>query len=282
MRSTMRGRRTSIRCSWSSELEGALDGAALEAAVQALVRRHASLRAGFRHEGLSRPVQVIVPRARGAVAADRSVGAGRGRSASGGWSGLWRQDRLERFDLGAPPLMRFALIRLAADRHRLVLSNHHLLMDGWSAPVLVRELLTLYARGGDAAALPRVTPYRDYLAFIAGQDRGGGACVLAGGAGRAGGGDAAGAARCGGGAAVAPEQIVLALEAALSAALSGRARGQRADAQHADAGGLGHPAGPADRPRRRGVRGDGGGPAARSLPASSAWWGCSSTRCRCG
>ena len=67
--------------------------------------------------------------------------------------------------------MRFALIRLAADEHRLVLTNHHILMDGWSMPVLVQELLTLYAHKGDAAALPRVTPYRDYLAWLAGQDR---------------------------------------------------------------------------------------------------------------
>ena len=49
--------------------------------------------------------------------------------------------------------MRFALIRLAAERHRLVLTNHHLLMDGWSAPVLVRELLSaLRGSGGGAAA----------------------------------------------------------------------------------------------------------------------------------
>ena len=44
-------------------LAGALDGAALQAAVQALLARHASLRAGFRHESLQRPVQVIVPSA---------------------------------------------------------------------------------------------------------------------------------------------------------------------------------------------------------------------------
>ena len=67
--------------------------------------------------------------------------------------------------------MRFALIRLAADRHRLLISNHHLLMDGWSAPILVRELLEVYAQHGSAASLPRVTPYRDYLTFIARQDR---------------------------------------------------------------------------------------------------------------
>ena len=45
------------------DLEGPLDGAALEAAAQALIARHASLRAGFRHEELSRPVQIIVPQA---------------------------------------------------------------------------------------------------------------------------------------------------------------------------------------------------------------------------
>src|SRR6202008_776325 len=80
------------------------------------------------------------------------------------------QDRAERFDLSCAPLMRFALIRLAADRHVLVLTHHHLLMDGWSLPVLVRELLTLYEHKGDGTGLGRVTPYRDYLAWLAGQD----------------------------------------------------------------------------------------------------------------
>ena len=86
------------------------------------------------------------------------------------------QERAERFDLADTPLIRFALIRLAADRHRLVLTNHHIVMDGWSMPVLVRELLTLYAQGPPGpmpAALPRVTPYRDYLAWAAAQDRAG-------------------------------------------------------------------------------------------------------------
>src|SRR5262249_31992420 len=81
------------------------------------------------------------------------------------------QDRVERFDLASPPLVRLALIRLAPQEHRLVITSHHILMDGWSTPILVHELLTLYARKGDATALPRVTPYREYLAGIATQDR---------------------------------------------------------------------------------------------------------------
>ena len=64
MRFTMRRRRTSTRCNWCSRWRAPLDGAALEMAAQALVERHASLRAAFEHEKLSRPVQIIVAGAR--------------------------------------------------------------------------------------------------------------------------------------------------------------------------------------------------------------------------
>ncbi len=148
------------------ELEGAVEPAMLEASLQAVIGRHASLRCGFRHEQLVRPVQVVLPR----VAAPWRLIDLSGLDAAGQQERLTEilaTDRLERFDLAAPPLIRFALIKLAAERHRLLISNHHLLMDGWSAPILVRELLEVYGRGGSAAWLPRVTPYRDYLTFIA-------------------------------------------------------------------------------------------------------------------
>ena len=64
MRFTMRGAPDVYTVQLELELEGALDAAVLEASVQAVVARHASLRAGFWHERLSRPVQVVVPRAR--------------------------------------------------------------------------------------------------------------------------------------------------------------------------------------------------------------------------
>ena len=175
-------------------LEGALESEAMAAAVQALVARHASLRARFRHEHLSRPVQIILPQV---TAPWRSIDlssldeAGREERLAA----VLAQERAERFDLAGAPLIRFALIRLAADQHRLVLTNHHIVMDGWSMPVLVRELLTLYAHQADAAVLPRVTPYRDYLAWMAAQDRAGCARGLAGGLGGAGRGHASGAAR---------------------------------------------------------------------------------------
>ncbi|MFB7544353.1 amino acid adenylation domain-containing protein [Streptomyces zaomyceticus] len=153
------------------DLAGDLDTEALRAACRALLRRHANLRAAFRYAGLQRPVQMIphevrlpweeldltgLPEAERAAAADRAV----------------EEDRTRRFDLAKPPLMRFTLIRLGEGRHRFVLTNHHILLDGWSRPMFVRELLALYASGGDDSALPRVRPFRDYLQWLAGQDKG--------------------------------------------------------------------------------------------------------------
>ena len=205
-------------------MTGPLEAALLQDAVQALVDRHASLRAGFWHAGLSRPVQVIVSRA--AVPwrlIDLSMLDEAGQAAE--VARLIAADRVERFDVASPPLLRFALIRLAADRHRLLLSNHHLLMDGWSAPVLVRELLTLYGRHGEAAVLPRVTPYRDYLGWLLGQDRA--AARAAWRAALSGVEEAtrlAPPARDRG--AVAPEQLELSLGGELSAGLAGLSRQQ--------------------------------------------------------
>ncbi|MEV6815449.1 amino acid adenylation domain-containing protein, partial [Micromonospora sp. NPDC051296] len=152
------------------DLAGPLDAARLRDAVAALLRRHSSLRAGFRHEGVSRPVQVIPRTVRtpwqevdvtGLAAEDRDAAAHR----------VVQDDRTLRFDLARPPLVRFTLIRLAAGRHRFLITNHHILLDGWSVPILLRELVALYHSGGDDRELPPVRPYRDYLTWLAGQDR---------------------------------------------------------------------------------------------------------------
>ncbi|WP_308442715.1 condensation domain-containing protein, partial [Rugosimonospora africana] len=81
------------------------------------------------------------------------------------------EERGRRFDLGRPPLLRLVLVRLAAQRFRLILTKHHIVLDGWSVPLLLGELFALYVNGGDSAGLPRVKPYREYLRWLAGQDR---------------------------------------------------------------------------------------------------------------
>jgi hypothetical protein len=72
------------------------------------------------------------------------------------------------FDCARAPLVRFALIRLAAERHWLVCFNHHVISDGWSRRVLLRELAHLYAAGrrGEAADLPAPLQYADYATWL--------------------------------------------------------------------------------------------------------------------
>ncbi len=75
-------------------------------------------------------------------------------------------DRRQGFDLTAPPLLRFTLVRLGERRQTLALTSHHILLDGWSGPLLVRDLLALY-RGAPGPP----PPYRDYLVWLNGRDR---------------------------------------------------------------------------------------------------------------
>ena len=204
------------------DLEGPLQSDVLRAAADALLQRHASLRAAFQHENLNRPVQIIVPVARVPWRSiDLSVLDDASRAQR--LQQILDEDCAERFDVATAPLLRFTLIRLGADRHRLLFTSHHILMDGWSMPILVQELLTLYGQRGDGGSLPRVTPYRDYLAWLASQDRA--AAVAAWSTALAGLEEAtllAGPER--GGAPALPEQIMLTVDASLTAALMQQAR----------------------------------------------------------
>ncbi|MGH3971721.1 MAG: amino acid adenylation domain-containing protein, partial [Pseudonocardiaceae bacterium] len=152
------------------DLQGPVDAATLKAAGQALLGRHANLRAAFWHSHSGQPVQVI---AREVTLPWREVDLS-GLDEDGRKDALTRllaDDRAQRFDPTHPPLLRLTLVRLDPLHCQLVLTNHHILLDGWSMPVLIRELLVLYAQRGDPAGLPRVALYRDYLTWLMTQDR---------------------------------------------------------------------------------------------------------------
>ncbi|WP_161893845.1 non-ribosomal peptide synthetase [Gordonia spumicola] len=81
-----------------------------------------------------------------------------------------RAERTAPFDMARPPLMRFALVR-SSGRADLIVTNHHILLDGWSGPLVLADLLALYATGrtftdGTGAA----GDFHDYLRYIAGAD----------------------------------------------------------------------------------------------------------------
>ena len=149
------------------DLAGPLSAGRLRVAAAALLRRHASLRAGFRVLASGEPVQVI---SREVTLPWREADLSGADDQEASAQAVAAEERAARFDLTRPPLLRFVLIGLGGERWRLLLTGHHILWDGWSTWVLMTELLRLYASGGDDAGLAPVPPFRDYLAWLAGQD----------------------------------------------------------------------------------------------------------------
>ncbi|MFE2753052.1 amino acid adenylation domain-containing protein, partial [Actinosynnema sp. NPDC059335] len=154
----------------SVDLRGALDVPALRAATAALLRRHANLRTEFRPRRTGEPVQVVL-REVDPPWHEHDLSALGDADRAAELDRLVAEDRARRFAMDRPPLIRFTLIRLGDDRYRFLLTNHHIVLDGWSSPLLARELFALYQAGGDDRGLPPVTPYRDYLAWVARQDQ---------------------------------------------------------------------------------------------------------------
>ncbi|KAA0022470.1 non-ribosomal peptide synthetase [Antrihabitans cavernicola] len=152
------------------QLKGAVDGPRLRAAAQGVLDRHPALRAAFVTAADGTPVQVIVD----SVAVpwrDVDLSDLVPAQRESAFSTLALDDRTARFDVTQPPLIRFALVSLTTDESVLVVTNHHILLDGWSMPLLLQDLLTLYATQGDPSVLPHVRPYRSYLAWLDHQDR---------------------------------------------------------------------------------------------------------------
>ncbi|MGC4891623.1 amino acid adenylation domain-containing protein [Micromonospora sp. DT227] len=158
-----RGGRDAYTSQVRFHLTGRVDPDRLRSAADALLERHENLRAVFRYDdGFAGPVQVITGvRRAGWAHTDLSEAA----DAEAEADRLAAADRERGFDLTRPPLLRLHLIRLG-DRHLLTLTAHHVLWDGWSTAILVRELFTAYAGG----TLGPVTPYRNYLRHLTGTD----------------------------------------------------------------------------------------------------------------
>jgi len=154
-------------------LEGELDAPALGRALGEMVRRHEALRTTFAERD-GRAVQVVAPFAGfelpvhdlSALERDAREAEVRRRAAA---ESEWR------FDLRAGPLFRATLLRLGAREHALLLCTHHIVSDGWSMGVLLRELTALYTAfaEGRPSPLPELAvQYADFAVWQREQLRG--------------------------------------------------------------------------------------------------------------
>ncbi len=145
---------------------GPLDVAVLQRALDQLVARHESLRTVFAERD-GRPVQVILD----AAPADLEVEP-IDREAASDLEAALRDRAIEAlaapFDLARGPLVRARVLTVSPANHLVVLAMHHIVSDGWSMAVFIRELVALYdadAAGGAASLPPPALQYADFAVW---------------------------------------------------------------------------------------------------------------------
>jgi acyl carrier protein len=147
------------------ELSGPLDAHRLRDAVQVVVSRHPHLAARFCPQ-FEQPVQIIpadpvVPWRYVEIDAD-----GVGFDVDEQIERLCVAERAAVCDLINQPAFRAALLRIADNRHRFVLTNHHIVLDGWSMPILMQEIFAGY----HGHRLPAASPYRSFVTWLSERD----------------------------------------------------------------------------------------------------------------
>ncbi|MFE2977979.1 amino acid adenylation domain-containing protein [Streptomyces sp. NPDC059258] len=154
---------------YTLRLSGPVDPSRLRVAAQALLDRHPVLRSAYAPGAAGDLLQLVIDGVElpwqfldlsGLSESMRDLT----------YQQFLAADLKVHFDPATPPMVRMALISLSAGRHDLVLTAHHAVVDGWCLPLLVRDLLQLYAARGDSSALPPARSYREYLVWLARRD----------------------------------------------------------------------------------------------------------------
>jgi amino acid adenylation domain-containing protein/non-ribosomal peptide synthase protein (TIGR01720 family) len=154
-------------------LKGNLELPAFEQAWQQVINRHSIFRTGFIWENHHQPLQLVYRQVKLPLEIDD-------------WRALSSSEQQEKLDiflkfeqqhsfkLSLAPLMRLNLIQLDAAAYQFIWSYHHLLLDGWSLPLVLKEVFDYYeaiCQGKNLRHEPS-SPYRNYIAWLQKQDLG--------------------------------------------------------------------------------------------------------------
>ena len=148
-------------------IQGQFEVSAFEQAWQQVLDRHTILRTSFAWQGLDRMLQIVHKDVKALLELQdwRNIPTAEQQARFGS---LLTTERSRGFDLSIPPLLRLSIIQTANDSYRVLLNHHHALLDGWSMPLLFKELFAFYealTREQGLTLLP-ARPYHDYIIWL--------------------------------------------------------------------------------------------------------------------
>src|SRR6185436_16049366 len=155
----------------SYTLHGHLDIESFVLAWREVIKRHSILRTFFVWEAVKKPVQVVQQQVElPLIQYDWRALSSTEQTEK--WEELIQAERMRGFVLSKAPLLRIVLARVADDTYQFLWSFHHLLLDGWSVFLVLKEVLTIYQSltRGREPQLERSRPYRNYVAWLKRQD----------------------------------------------------------------------------------------------------------------
>ena len=150
-------------------LKGNLDRDAFSQAWQQLIDRHTILRTAFVWENLESPVQVVGQKATLPIKWLDWQNISDSQQQLADWLEV---DRQQGFNLSTAPLMRLSVMQLNNNCYRIIWTHHHILLDGWSLPILLKEWMVYYQTACHQQ-VPQMEPasaYRDHIVWLQQQD----------------------------------------------------------------------------------------------------------------
>lgn len=160
-----------VQLVWKNPKNFNLDLNCLKQAWQLLMKRHSALRTYFAWENIDEPIQVVqetinLPWVTYDWTINNNV------SEQERLDNFLKADRQAGFDLGSAPLLRVIAIKLLKDQYYIITTLHHILLDGWSLPILFNELDILYhaIESNQKPLLQSVVPYKTYIEWQQRQD----------------------------------------------------------------------------------------------------------------
>jgi amino acid adenylation domain-containing protein/non-ribosomal peptide synthase protein (TIGR01720 family) len=154
-------------------LSGKIDHKLFEQAFNRLIRRYDILRTVFIFEWVQKPLQVVLKK-REAVGKFEDISHLDEEAKRIYVQNVKRKDKETGFDLSGDIPIRYYIIKISGNRYEFIWSHHHIIMDGWCAVILIKEMATVYEylkKGETVDHLPPIEPYSTYIKWLERQEK---------------------------------------------------------------------------------------------------------------